>query len=273
MLTWWDVLFLSVLEGITEFLPVSSTGHMIVAADLMGMDVSPALDSFMVIIQVGAILGVITAYRETFMNWLKSWMKIVRPGIDQDQPAYHRRYSLLIAFAVIPFGLIGFLNRDFIKSLFNPGTVAIALIVGGVIILLESLLTKKEVLQKERVKEDFHMKDAFLIGFGQCLSLWPGFSRAAATLLAARFTGYSRPAAAELSFLIGLPTILGTGAYEMTSIEWNAQMLPQIFIGCLLSWLIAFFSVKWLVAFLQKYSLNVFGWYRIAMGALILLLV
>jgi len=231
------------------------------------------LDSFIVIIQIGAILGVITAYRETFLNWFKAWLALVYRSVQLENAAYHRRYSLLIAAAVIPFGLIGYLNKDFIKSLFNSSTVAIALIVGGAIILLEGLLTRKKFLQQDRPKENYEIRDAILIGFGQCLSLWPGFSRAAATILAARFSGYSRPAAAELSFLIGLPTILGTGAYEMTGVDWDIQLLPFVIVGSLIAWIIAYISVKWLVAFLEKYSLSVFAWYRIAMGALILIFV
>lgn len=272
MFNWVDVFFLAILEGITEFLPISSTGHMIVAADLLGMEESEALESLIVIIQVGAILAVVTAYRHTFLNWIRSWLQIIAPKISQEDASYHRRYSLWIAAAVIPFGVIGFLNRDFIKSLFTPSTVAVALIVGGLIMLLEGLLTRRQVLTRNRVKEDFSLKDAILVGFGQCLSLWPGFSRAAATILAARFTGYSRQAAAELSFLIGLPTILGTGAYEMTSIEWDVQLLPYILVGSLIAWIVAYFAVKWFVAFLERYSLSVFAWYRIAMGALILIL-
>lgn len=273
MFSWIDVLFLAILEGITEFLPVSSTGHMIVAAELLNMEQSPALDSLIVIIQVGAILAVITAYRETFANWLKAWLGIFLKSINLENASYHRRYSLLVALAVVPFGLIGYLNKDLIKSLFTAHTVAISLIVGGLIILIEGFMSRKNWLNQERPCEAFGLRDATLIGIGQCLSLWPGFSRAAATILAARFTGYSRSAAAELSFLIGLPTILGTGAYEMLEVQWDTKMLPYIIVGCLISWLIAYISVRWLVNYLQKHSFSIFGWYRIVLGGLILLLV
>ncbi len=275
---WLDIIWLAVLEGLTEFLPVSSTGHLIVAAELLQIAPSDALTSLLVIIQVGAILAVVSIYRHTLLNWVRAWLQVFSRKLVQrreaEDAARHRRYSLLIVAAVIPFGLVGYLNRDLIRGLFTPGNVAVALIVGGVLMLLESVWSRRRVPPCEsglwRTREDFTLKDVLIIGCGQCLALWPGFSRAAATILAARVAGYSRPAAAELSFLIGLPTILGTGAYEIREVQWDMALLPYILVGSLIAWLVAWLSVKWLLAWLQKYSLNVFGWYRIGLGGLIL---
>lgn len=271
MLNWLDVIILSIIEGITEFLPISSTGHMIIAADWLNIENSDGLNSFMVIIQAGAILAVVTAYRQTLASWFKAWLEFGLRSEPTTESRYHRQYSLLIAAAVIPFGAFGYLNRDFIISLFTPSTVAIALIVGGIVMVGEGILSSRGFLQAEREKTDYKVRDCIILGLGQCLSLWPGFSRAAATILAARFAGYSRPAAAELSFLIGLPTIIGTSVYELTKTQWNLELLPYFIVGCLIAWAVAYFSVLWLIAFLRKYSLGAFGWYRIAMGSLLLL--
>lgn len=271
LFNWWDIVCLAVLEGVTEFLPVSSTGHLIVAADLLQIPPSEALTSLLVIIQVGAILAVITLYRETLRTWLRAWLQLFVKAPLPAEAIRQRRYSLLIAASVIPFGVVGYINRNLIRELFTPENVALALIAGGLLMLLEGVWTRRSHKSLNRSRDTYTLKDALIIGCGQCLALWPGFSRAAATILAARVAGYSRPAAAELSFLIGLPTILGTGVYEFKEVQWDPMLLPYIIGGSLIAWLTAWISIKWFIAWLRKYSLSAFGWYRIGLGAVILL--
>lgn len=265
-----DIIILSIVEGVTEFLPVSSTGHMIITRDLLGLENNESLSAFLVIVQAGAILAVISAFLKVFKNWLVAWINVTNKSetfVDA------RRQSLSIAMSVIPFAIVGFLFKDFIKSLFSVSVVAYALIVGGVLIVVVEQLLARRQNKEEKKFESVTLKDCVIIGVGQCLALWPGFSRSAATILTARARGYSRPASAELSFLIGMPALLGTASYEAIK-EWH--LLPSewhtyLLVGIVISWAVAYVCVKGFVAFLQKFSLSWFAAYRIIVGVLILL--
>jgi undecaprenyl-diphosphatase len=282
---WFEIIVLSVVEGVTEFLPVSSTGHMILARSLMGLPESPALDAFLVVVQAGGILAVVSVFWPLFLKWIKAWAQFFFKGaigvpfvgsLEGQRPLTAvvaaegtalRAQSLAVALSVLPFALLGFFFKDFIKSLFNHGVVAWALIVGGIFILVaERVLAGKE---NERPASEFSIRDALIVGLGQCLALWPGFSRAAATLLFARFSGFSRAASAEISFLVGLPTLLGVAGYEALK-EWkhlDATWHGYLAVGILVAWAVAYVCVKTFVAFLRRYPLSVFAWYRIAVGA------
>lgn len=284
--SWFEVIVLSVVEGVTEFLPVSSTGHMILASSLMDLPPSAALDAFLIIVQGGAILAVVSVFWRLFLKWIKAWLQFFVHGrnpvalvleaeenalsiVAAEGPAL-RAQSLAVVLSVIPFALVGYFAKDFVKSLFSAHVVAWALIVGGVFILLAERFLARHT--NERPTKDFGIKDALLVGMGQCLALWPGFSRSAATILFARFGGFSRSAAAEISFLVGLPTLFGVAGYEAMQ-EWhhlNAQWWSYLAVGIVVAWAVAYVCVKTFVAFLRRYPLSVFAWYRIAVGVGIL---
>jgi len=272
--TWFDIVLLSVVEGITEFLPVSSTGHMILTRSFLGLPESEALDAFLVIVQAGAILAVVSVFWKLFVKWILAWVqffvRFATPQIAAAEGVALRAQSLAVAASVIPFAILGLLFKDVVKSLFSPQVVAYALITGGVFILVgERFLARKH---DERPTSDFGFRDAAIVGIGQCLALWPGFSRSAATLLFGRFAGFSRSAAAEISFLVGLPTLLGTAGYEAIheARYLDAGWMSYLAVGILIAWVVAYVCVRTFVAFLRRFPLSVFAYYRIAAGALIL---
>lgn len=269
-----DAIVLSVVEGVTEFLPVSSTGHMILTQKLLGIEETESVKAFLVIVQAGAILAVITVFWPMLLRWLKAWLCLLWPR-SVEHPASligDRSRSLFFAFSVFPFAILGYLNRDLVKSLFQVHVVAYALIVGGVFILLDEWIFCRWRPGKERQLESFSFADAAIIGCGQCLALWPGFSRSAATLIFGRWRGFSRTAAAEVSFLVGLPTLCGTALYEMKS-SWNIiepEMRYQLGVGIVVAWFTAFLCVKTFLIFLRRFPLTLFAYYRIVIGLFIL---
>jgi undecaprenyl-diphosphatase len=270
---WIETLALSVVEGITEFLPVSSTGHMILAKSALGLESSEALNAFLVIVQAGAILAVITLYFPIFIDWFKSWICLFYTNLKVEDATKLRMQSLSVAFSILPFGILGLLMKPYLNQLFSYKSVALALIVGGFFILIvEKILRKRPPESSQKKLSDLNLNSGILIGLGQCLALWPGFSRSAATLLTARLLGFERSAAAEVSFLLGLPTLLGAATYEsIKSYEYLTEdWIQYLIVGIIVAWVTAFICVKLFVAYLKKYPLAVFAYYRIVLGALIL---
>ncbi|NBO37158.1 undecaprenyl-diphosphatase UppP [bacterium] len=269
-----DSVLLSVVEGVTEFLPISSTGHMILVQRLLGVEETDAVKAFLVIVQSGAILAVVTVFWPTLLRWLRAWIALfLSRGHDSNASAIgERSQSLFFAASVIPFAVIGFFNREFIKSLFQVRVVAYALLVGGAIILLDEWVLSRRRESKERSIEGFSFIDAVAVGFGQCCALWPGFSRSAATIIAGRWRGFSRTAAAEVSFLVGLPTLCGTALYEMKS-SWHLiddEMRLQLGLGVLISWVTAYVCVRSFLLFMRRFPLTIFAYYRIAVAIVLL---
>jgi len=268
-----ESVWLAVVEGVTEFLPVSSTGHMILARHFLGLEKTDALDAYLVIIQAGAILAVVTVFWPTFLAWIRAWLALLsKTSENRASQIGLRLQSIYFACSVVPFAVLGFVFKDFVKSLFEVRVVAMALLVGGVLILLDEWILSRFRSRKERNLESLGFKDAVLIGVGQCCALWPGFSRSAATLLAGRWLGFSRTAAAEASFLVGLPTLCGTALYEAKS-SWHLidpEMRFQLLVGVLISWVVAYVFVKMFLAFLRRFPLTIFAYYRIIVALLLL---
>lgn len=286
MISWLDIIILSIVEGITEFLPISSTGHMIITKEILQMPDSPALEAFLIIVQAGAILAVFSLFWPMFWGWLGAWLELLSiklpnlnpssqdPSQQQGVSAQDRRkHSLMIAVSVVPFAVIGFALRHKIHDLFSAKVVAMALVVGGILILLAERLQKDELAAESVGVSTLSLKQSLILGLGQCLALWPGFSRSAATILTGRCLGFSRKESAEISFIIGLPTLLGTAGYEglkeMSSL--NGEWFGFLAVGILIAWVVAYVCVKGFVAFLRRYSLSAFAYYRIVVGGIILL--
>ncbi|MEY3903948.1 MAG: hypothetical protein RL189_3254 [Pseudomonadota bacterium] len=268
-----DSVWLSIVEGVTEFLPVSSTGHMILARHFLGLEKTEAMDAFLVIVQAGAILAVVTVFWPTLLGWLRGWFALLTRKSDQSAALIGARIqSIFFALSVLPFAVFGFVFKDFVKSLFEVRVVAYALLTGGVIILADEWFFSRRRAGKERTVEQFSLVDALLIGLGQCMALWPGFSRSAATIITGRWRGFSRTAAAEISFLVGLPTLCGTALYEAKS-SWHlidSEMRHQLLVGILIAWFTAYICVKWFVAFLKRFPLTLFAYYRILVAGFLL---
>lgn len=269
-----DAIVLSVVEGVTEFLPVSSTGHMILFQRLLGVEESEAVDAFLVIVQSGAILAVVTVFWPTFLRWLRAWVALFgfAPADGRARVIGDRVQSIYFALSVIPFAVVGYLNKDFIKSLFDVRVVAYALLFGGLFILVDEWFLAPRRSGKERTLESFSLVDSVVVGLGQCLALWPGFSRSAATIIFGRWRGFSRTASAEVSFLIGLPTLCGVALYEARS-SWELisdELRIQLLVGIGIAWITAFICVKSFIIFLRRFPLSIFAYYRIVVAALLL---
>lgn len=247
-----QALIIAIIEGLTEFLPVSSTGHMILATSLMKVENKHFADTFEIVIQLGAIMAVVFLYIKRFFVSLDIYLK------------------LLVAF--IPTGVIGFIAYKTIKHyLFNPFTVSISLVAGGVVlILLDKWSEKKESVYSEVEKISY--TSALKIGLFQCLSMIPGVSRAAATIFGGVFSGFNRQQAAEFSFLLAIPTMLAASGYDLLKEKDNihSEDIKLLLFGGLIAFIVAFFAIKAFINFLTKYGFKHFGYYRIALGLLFL---
>jgi undecaprenyl-diphosphatase len=247
-----QALIIAIIEGLTEFLPVSSTGHMILASSLMSIDNPQFAETFEIVIQLGAILAVLMLYIKRFFVGINIYLK------------------LFIAF--LPTGIIGLLAYKTIKMyLFNPYTVSISLIVGGVVlILLDKWSSEKKSVYKEI--EDISYTDALKIGLIQCVSMIPGVSRSAATIFGGVFSGFDRKQAAEFSFLLAIPTMFAASGYDLLKEKdnINSDNVSVLFFGAIIAFIVAIVAVKAFVAFLNKYGFKHFGYYRILLGVLFL---
>ena len=255
-------IWLGIVEGVTEFLPVSSTGHLILAGHFLKFS-GPFSVLFDIFIQLGAILAVVVYYRKRILQSLLH----LRPS------EWGFTLWSLIIIAFLPSAILGFLTKDFIeKYLFSPRTVSIALIVGAILVLIV------EKRRRTVVRDDalsLSRKDAFFIGLAQCMSLFPGMSRSASTMLGGLCLGLSAKAAAEFSFFLAIPTMFAATGYSLikgfsniTSLEWTA-----LAIGFFVSFLVAYIVVGKFIAYLGKHSLTIFAYYRLVVGIVMLLVV
>ncbi|ENV11833.1 undecaprenyl-diphosphate phosphatase [Acinetobacter schindleri] len=254
---------MGIVEGITEFLPISSTGHLILASELMNFWTKEKSDVFVIAIQMGAIAAVIYEY------WTRLWGAAT--GIVSGEPQ-GRRLGIGLILASIPIILIGLTFGQTVKELlFNNIAIAIGLIVGGLIIIW---IEKNPPQVRAQEVEDLTIKDAIWIGLIQVLSLIPGTSRSGATIIGAMFLGVSRKAATEFSFFLGIPVIVGAGLldlYQSYDVFTGTQDWVVLTVGLLVSFISALLLIRALVAYVAKRDFMIFAWYRIVSGLLILL--
>lgn len=255
-----QALILGIVEGLTEFLPISSTGHQIIVADLIGFDGARA-KAFNIIIQLGAILAVMWEFRR------KIFAVVV--GLPRERQAQNFTRNLLIAF--FPAVILGLAFADLIEQwLFNPITVASALVIGGVVMLWAE--KRQHAIAAETV-DDMSWQQALKVGCAQCLALIPGTSRSASTIIGGLVFGLSRKAATEFSFFLAMPTMVGAAVYsgyKHRALFDNGSDLPVFALGFAASFVFAMLSVRALLRFIATHSYAVFAWYRIAFGLLIL---
>ncbi len=248
-----QAIILGIIEGLTEFLPVSSTGHLILASAFMNLHEDEFVKTFEIAIQLGAILSVLTLYIKRFFVSLDIYFKL--------------------AVAFIPTGVIGFLAYKTIKTfLFNPITVSVALIVGGILLILLDKWTEDRESAYTGI-EDISYGGAVKIGFFQCVSMIPGVSRAAATIFGGISAGFDRRQAAEFSFLLAIPTMFAATGYDLlkADIIFNAEQWKMLLVGGGVAFVTGIIAVKAFIAFLNRYGFKHFGWYRIFIGVLFLL--
>jgi len=255
-----QALLLGIVEGLTEFLPISSTGHQIIVADLMGFTGERA-NAFNIIIQLAAILAVVFEFRR----------KILSTVLDLPRERHAQRFTFNLIVAFLPAAVLGVLFADLIHQyLFNPITVASALVIGGIIMLWAE--RRKHQVHCEQV-DNMRWQDALKIGFAQCLAMIPGTSRSGATIIGGLLFGLSRQAATEFSFFLAMPTMLGAAVYSGYKYRelFTLDDLPVFALGFVTSFIFAMIAVRGLLKFIASHSYAAFAWYRIAFGGLILL--
>ena len=255
---------LGILEGLTEFIPVSSTGHMIVAEALLKFETlmgsADKAELFTVVIQLGAILAVGFLFRQRLIASLTAASTNTAPG----------RLRTHLAVAFLPAAIIGFLFHKQIKLLLDPRVVAVALIVGGIVIIVVETLLKNQ--RRTTTLDTMTMKDALIVGFSQVLSLIPGTSRSAATIMGGMLGGMSRQSATEFSFMLSFPIMVAASLFEI----WHyhhllaKDMVTVLAIGFIVAFLVSLAIVAWLVRFVQRHTFLGFGIYRIILGMLVL---
>jgi len=245
---------IAIIEGLTEFLPVSSTGHMILASSLMKINDDAFVKTFEISIQLGAIMSIVMLYYKRFMQGISIYLKL---GI-----------------AFIPTAIIGFLAYNFIKAhLFNPIIVAVSLIAGGIVLIL---IDRKVTGQKSQtdVLENITYKNAFFIGLIQCFSMIPGVSRAAATIIGGVFNGLDKKQATEFSFLLAVPTMFAATGYDLlkTPVVFTHYEIILLAIGFIVALVTAWIAVKIFVKIVENYGFKYFGYYRIVIGIIFLII-
>jgi len=254
-MTIFDSIILGVIEGFTEFLPISSTGHLIVASSFLGIDQTATTKAYEVIIQFAAILAVVLNYKEKFtIKKIDLWTKVF--------------------LAFIPIGAVGFIFSDQIKDLFSIQVVAIMFIIGGVIFLLvEKFFIPTETHLIDDI-EDVTLKQAMIIGFAQVFALVPGTSRAGSTIIGALLVGLSRKASAEFSFLLAFPVMSAVTAYDLLKHynDFSNESMTTLAVGFVVSFIVAYLTIKLFLAFLEKFTFVAFGIYRIIFGVLLLVI-
>lgn len=254
---------LGIVEGLTEFLPVSSTGHLILAGSIIGFD-DPGADTFYIAIQAGAIVAVCWHYRE----------RIVRVLTNLFVPGKEQRLAVNTVVAFVPAAAAGVMLSSFLKEhFFNAFTVAVALVVGGVVILwIERYHEKRGIAPRVATMDDMTWKDALGVGCMQCFALIPGTSRSGATIIGGLVLGLSRTAATEFSFFLAIPTIFGATVWDLWKSREiiNLDNLPGIGVGFVVSFFSAIVVVRWLLRYVSNNDFRAFGWYRIVFGLVIL---
>jgi undecaprenyl-diphosphatase len=249
-----EAVVLAIVEGLTEFLPVSSTGHMVLASSAMGIANSDFVKMFTVAIQFGAILSVVVLYWKRFFQSLDFYFKL---GV-----------------AFIPAAVIGFLMNDYIDAMLeNALVVAVTLLLGGIVLLfVDKWFAKTETAGAT----DVEYKNSLVIGLFQVIAMIPGVSRSAATIIGGLTQKLTRTAAAEFSFFLAVPTMFAATAYKMlkyhNQVGFNSSDVSILLIGNVVAFIVAIVAIKAFIGFLTKYGFKLFGWYRIIVGAAILVL-
>lgn len=267
-----ETIILAIVEGLTEFLPVSSTGHMIITRDLLGMQADdPFINAFIVIIQFGAILSVVTLYWKRFFRLDNTPVPEGTPAVKAFIHRWNFYWKLLVAF--IPAAIIGLLaNRLIEKMLGSVIVVAVMLVVGGIFMLFCD-----RIFNHDQESTSLTDKKAFMIGVFQCIAMIPGVSRSMATIVGGMAQGLTRKRAAEFSFFLAVPTMFAATCLDVFKLIKNGGVdalsshVPTLLLGSAVAFVVALLAMKWFVNFLTKYGFKVFGVYRIIVGGFILI--
>ena len=254
-MTYFEALIIAIIEGLTEFLPISSTGHMMIATAILGVKATPFVKLFTIAIQMGAILSVVVLYFKRFFKSVDFYIK------------------LIVAF--IPAAIFGVLLGDYIDAaLENLMGVAVALFIGGIVLLF---VDKWFANNNQNDEKDITYPKALKIGLFQCIAMWPGMSRSACTIIGGMTQGLTRKNAAEFSFFLAVPTMFAATAKKLldfykVGISLNGQEINILIFGNVIAFIVALLAIKSFIGFLNKYGFKGFGWYRIIVGGILIIL-
>lgn len=267
-----EAIIIAIVEGLTEFLPVSSTGHMIITQNVLGVESTEFVKAFTVIIQFGAILSVVCLYWKRFFRLNRKPAPANASGLKLFLHKFDFYWKLLVAF--IPAAVLGFLFSDTIDSMLESVViVAVMLVIGGVF-----MLYCDRIFSKGSDKTELTEKRAFFIGLFQCIAMIPGVSRSMATIVGGMAQKLTRKNAAEFSFFLAVPTMFAATAYKMLKLFMDGGMeiimnnLTALIIGNVVAFIVALLAIKFFISFVTKYGFKAFGWYRIIVGGVILVM-
>lgn len=265
-----ETIVIAIVEGLTEFLPVSSTGHMIIAQNLLGVESTEFVKAFTFIIQFGAILSVVVLYWKRFFQLNHTPAPEGSNGVQKFLHKFDFYWKLFVAF--IPAAVLGLLFSDMIDEMLEKvSVVAVMLVVGGVFMLFCD-----NIFNKGSEDTPFTERRAFMVGLFQCISMIPGVSRSMATIVGGMSQGLTRKAAAEFSFFLAVPTMFGATLYKMYKLlktggtDLIMDNMTALVVGNVVAFIVAMLAIKGFIKYVQKYGFKAFGWYRIIVGGIIL---
>ena len=266
-LTYFDAIILGIVEGLTEFLPISSTGHLTIAESMLGLTLDDkAITAYTAIIQMGAIAATVVYFFRDIVRLLSAWFRGLRSAEERTHHDYQLAWAVIVGS--IPVGVVGFLGRGAIKGgLRSLWVVVAALILWSVVMWVaerrHAVLDKKGVVRGEG---QVTMRDGLIIGLVQCFSLIPGVSRSGATISAGLMDGLDRVTATRLSFFMAIPALTAAGLYEVKDADPSVVGIGQMALGVVVAFVVAYASIAWLLRFVAHHPITVFIWYRVAVG-------
>lgn len=267
-----ETIIIAIVEGLTEFLPVSSTGHMIIAQNLLGVESTEFVKAFTFIIQFGAILSVVVLYWKRFFQLNNTPAPEGATSLQRFLHKFDFYWKLFVAF--VPAAVLGLLFSDAIDEMLERvEVVAVMLVLGGIF-----MLYCDKIFNKGSEDTPFTEKRAFMVGLFQCISMIPGVSRSMATIVGGMAQGLTRKAAAEFSFFLAVPTMFGATLYKMYKLlkeggtELIMDNMTTLIVGNAVAFVVALLAIKFFISFVTKYGFKAFGWYRIIVGGIILIM-
>ncbi len=266
-MTIWVSIVLGVVEGLTEFLPVSSTGHLTIASKILGLRIDdPAITGYTAVIQIGAIAAVVLYFWGDIRRIVAAWVRGLVHREHRDDFDYRMGWYVLVGS--LPIGIVGFLARGLISGPLR----SLWWVAGALIIWSFVMVAAERMSSKTRSLDNLSLRDAVVMGAVQCLALIPGVSRSGATISAGLFRGLDRVAATRIAFLLGIPALVGAGLYELKDAVSGGVGAAALIVGTVVSFVVAYGSVAWLLRFVTRHSIEVFALYRVALGAVLILL-
>ena len=264
------IIFLGIVEGITEWLPVSSTGHMLLVDAFIHTDMTQSFkDMFFVVIQLGAIIAVIVE----FWSQMNPFVNVEGKGVRIKRSVFNMWVKVVVAF--LPSAVFGLFLNDFLEENFGtPLTIAIMLIVYGIAFIVIERWNKTRVPKINTMKEITY-QTALIIGMFQVLSMIPGTSRSGATIVGALLIGVSRVVAAEFTFFLAVPTMLGASAFKLLKfgLHFSLSEVIALIVGMVVAYVVSIFVIKFLMSYIKRRDFQIFGWYRIALGIIVILFI